>query len=564
MLEVGLSFLASIAFSDYRTRSWRDPDPKIEAALGNKRRLTLGHLLEILRLCSTRGDAGILATCLAVEASSLASLRRFAAVNAGIQDAVDLEAGNLERVVALRLEQTAPTLRWLEGWELLVAYRNRSEGHSASHRWPIEHERYFSITTDSYLSALLDLLGTEAVATLVREHPIGRLESVNYHDGAYQHVVAGEEAGVPFRTVVSMEKSIEDVFTAPEWSVSSGVQLLLSMTHSGEYVMEGPFHDLLEEGVPLAMNVPTRSPTPAPIRLHSSSTTVWRSASASAPGTCGELVQGITGDGRQFHVTCPIRKSATINLRMRPSETPTVTGSREHRKVELAALLTLEHLDLGPHEIVTEHWSDLDVGKGMGSSTADITATVRAIAKATEKEITPEQVAAIATAIESSDGSMFPGINAVEQKSGRLLQRYEWFPQFAITMVIPPLTFNTESADFTGKETHGAVFDVMLQELAAAAEVREGGAFAEAATRSAELNQRYLVNPYFMLLQPKMRNYRADGLVIGHTGTVAGLLFVLDDDAAMEAAVAASIDLQAVLPRDVRVEVSLTPASPQA
>jgi hypothetical protein len=40
----------------------------------------------------------------------------------------------------------------------------------------------------------------------------------------------------------------------------------------------------------------------------SASTSAWAVATASAPGTCGELVQGLLPDGINFHITCPIRK----------------------------------------------------------------------------------------------------------------------------------------------------------------------------------------------------------------------------------------------------------------
>ncbi len=562
MLEVTLAHFASVAFSDYRRRSWRDSDPRIESVIARRRKLSVGHYLELLRSCAGTGDPSIVAACVAVDASELGQVARFSAIVSGIEDAVDLEAGNLERVVALRLEKSAAGLKWMEAWDLLVSYRNRSDGHATAHRWPVEHTSYYELTSEGYLAALVDLLSAEPVTALFRDYPLARLERIVYEEGTYRHLLSGEEAGVPFRTVVSMEKSIEDIFTADEWPVAVGMDILLSVTHSGGYEMQGPFHSLLDRGAPPSISPQDRTPSPVPLQPPSVSTTAWRNASASAPGTCGELVQGVTGDGRHFHVTCPIRKSSTVTARIRAGSVTTVEGARGRSKMDAAAMRTLEVLDLGPHEIVLDHWSDLDVGKGMGSSTADIAATVMAVASAAETQVTPEQIAEIATSIESSDGLMFPGINAVEQKTGRLVAAYEWFPQFAIAMVVPAAVFNTESADFRGKDKHGADFDRILADLEMAARRREADAFAEAATRSAELNQRHLVNPYFVMLRPKIRQYRADGLVVGHTGTVAGLLFAVDDDS-MEAAVAASLDLQSVLPRDVRVEVTLTPPSPE-
>src|SRR4029077_7123590 len=108
-----------------------------------------------------------------------------------------------------------------------------------------------------------------------------------------------------------------------------------------------------------------------------------REGRGTAPGTCGEFAQGILSDGTPFHVTCPINKSATVVAGLRDAKTLKILGLGEHhRKLELAIQYTVELLDLGAVEVTIRHWSDLDIGKGMGSSTADVLAGVRAIADA--------------------------------------------------------------------------------------------------------------------------------------------------------------------------------------
>ena len=87
-------------------------------------------------------------------------------------------------------------------------------------------------------------------------------------------------------------------------------------------------------------------------------------------------------------------------------------------KLEQSLYETARILQLEPLEMRVDHWSDLDVGKGMGSSTADIVAGARAVVAACDCSLSPEQLARIATSIESSDGSMYPGIVAFNQKLG--------------------------------------------------------------------------------------------------------------------------------------------------
>ncbi len=283
-----------------------------------------------------------------------------------------------------------------------------------------------------------------------------------------------------------------------------------------------------------------------------------------APGTCGELVQGFTSEGRPFHVTCPIEKSSTVKVDIRPSERLIIhraDGKAAQDKIRLSVQKTVELLDLEPAEVKVAHWTDLDVGKGMGSSTADVVAAARAVAAAVEKTLTPRQLAKIATSIESSDGSMYPGLVAVNHKNGDMIEQFAWWPQFIVVMIVPARMFNTESANFTGKDRHGDEFDAILSSLAEASGKQEAAAFAHAATRSAALNQRFVPNAYHALLEDRLSEFGADGINVAHTGTITGLLFSASKPEAHKAAAAACIELQEMF-RDARVEMSITPPSP--
>lgn len=281
-----------------------------------------------------------------------------------------------------------------------------------------------------------------------------------------------------------------------------------------------------------------------------------------ARGTCGELMQAFLSDGTPFHITCPIDKTATVSVTLRAAEeTTVVTPSAGFDKMKLALAAGCEYLDLGPHEIRVAHWTDLDVSKGMGASTADIVAGLKALATATGKHLSPADLATISTSVESSDGSMYDGIVAMNHKTGELLRRYTWWPQYIIVMVVPRKRFNTESANFEGKEELGPEFDRLLEGVDHAMAERDAAAVARAATRSAALNQRFVPNPYFALLEGHITQLGAVGLNVGHTGTVAGLLFDADDRGAPKAAAAAVVELQNMFPES-QVETTLTPPRP--
>lgn len=278
-----------------------------------------------------------------------------------------------------------------------------------------------------------------------------------------------------------------------------------------------------------------------------------------APGTCGELVQGVTSAGEHVNVACPIAVYATVEARVAPAEVTRVTGvGAERTKMVLAARRTLSCLQAPPHQIHLDHASELQVGKGLGSSTADITATVRAVAAGLGRPVDPGQIAAIATSIEASDGTMFPGVDAMARDTGRIVRRFGWAPRFVITMVVPPTTLDTGSVEVSGKVGLAAEYDAMLDRLELAAEARDARAFAVEATRSAAMNQAVVPNANHALLVAMLPGFGALGVVVGHTGTVAGLLFAADEGGS-GAAAAAAVELRRVLPDSTRVEVVRTP-----
>ncbi len=559
--EGALAYMASMALSDYRNRRHSDPDPKTESVLARMKRISMGQYLEIFR-AATDAIQPALFDCKLSRPESCVAAGRFSAAFAAIEEAIELEAGNLRKLVTQRLDSPR-RCSWLAFWERLIEYRNRAEGHPAAYNWPVGHADYHAIMTPVLESALVEALTAPHVERVFRDHPVARLANITYQSGRYVHEVAGDDLGLPFHSLISQDRSVTDVWSQESWKARPGCTLMLGKLPSGAYEIDGLLHDLAADGPPGSL-VPGVPDGPRVVVARTRSTSPWRAATRTAAGTCGELVQGFTADGSPFHVTCPISKSATVTVTARPAPEFTITQidpalSKLARALRQAAML----LELEPLEIRVERWSDLDIGKGMGSSTADIVAASRALAAVTDRDISAWQLARIATSIESSDGSMYPGLVAFDQKTGRVLERFAWWPQFVIVMITPQQVFNTESADFSGKEKHGAEFDELLDGLRAAARQRDSLAFAGAATRSAVINQRFVPNPYYAMLADRVESLGALGINVGHTGTVAGLLFDAADESAMKAAANASMELHRLLPSTANVDITLTPRSPE-
>ncbi|MHB8074475.1 GHMP family kinase ATP-binding protein [Desulfosporosinus fructosivorans] len=133
---------------------------------------------------------------------------------------------------------------------------------------------------------------------------------------------------------------------------------------------------------------------------------------ARCPGTCGEWVQGAR-KGIPFLLDCPIDRfsEAKVALNMQATGWDLPLG-------KLKALQVLELLkeDLGLPALSgkVEFLQQLPEGKGMASSTADITAVVAAALIALGEAPVPDRLAHFALRIEPSDSVMFPGITEIE------------------------------------------------------------------------------------------------------------------------------------------------------
>ena len=195
-----------------------------------------------------------------------------------------------------------------------------------------------------------------------------------------------------------------------------------------------------------------------------------------------------------------------------------------------AASLAMKSLNKKWYSIDLERWSDLDIGKGMGSSTADIIATVKAIYSAFNIDTLPTNVLIkIATTIESSDGSMIDGMVAFNHTNGTIYNDFDFYPKFNIVIIIPESTYNTESISFQGKEKHSDQFKDIYDRLLLADKNKDVQEFANCAMLSADLNSEYLPNKYIYKIKKDMlENKLILGYCVGHTGTVCGALFSPD------------------------------------
>lgn len=247
--------------------------------------------------------------------------------------------------------------------------------------------------------------------------------------------------------------------------------------------------------------------------------------SASIPGTCGELVQG-TLDGTPCLVSCPIARYARAEVILTEGEGVNVyppARTKTRRAVEAATAAW----DVSAR--VTVHLQDdLPLGRGYGSSTADIGAALYALAQATGCVPEPQEIARIAVGIEPTDSTLFPGFVLFGHRDGSLCEPLGKAPPLVVIVLDPggqvdTLIFNQGDHRAGLKRLarrHREAFDLLRDGLRRS----DGEAVGKATTLSAETHQSVLFSP---LLEPAKRwaqKVGALGICRAHSGTLLGIL----------------------------------------
>jgi uncharacterized protein involved in propanediol utilization len=169
---------------------------------------------------------------------------------------------------------------------------------------------------------------------------------------------------------------------------------------------------------------------------------------------------------------------------------------------------------------------------GLGSSTSDVAAAVRAVADALGARFSPDETAAIAVEAELASDPVFFGERFVHfaQREGRVIGDLPYpVPGFEIIgFDADPSgggvdTLNLKRPCYTSSELDEIKY--LLDRLRRGLRARDIQIVGEVSTESAKLNQRRLRLRGFDLLVEMAPRIGAVGLQIAHSGSVAGFLF---------------------------------------
>jgi L-threonine kinase len=243
------------------------------------------------------------------------------------------------------------------------------------------------------------------------------------------------------------------------------------------------------------------------------------------PGTCGELVQG-TLDGEPCLISCPIGWYSIATVRFQPCGGWTLPAHAPKTRAALYHGLAYLHRTAS-HGCVRLH-TGLPRGRGYGSSTADIGATLHALGHAAGRRLAVAEVASLAVQVEPSDSSLFPDLALWAHRSGHVYEDLGAPPPFMVVVLDPGGEVDTLA--FNRLDHRQALRHLAPQHRDAFTLLREGlrhgnfEAVGSAATLSATAHQAILPNP---LLPPTLalaHEVQAVGVCRAHSGTLLGLL----------------------------------------
>jgi len=275
----------------------------------------------------------------------------------------------------------------------------------------------------------------------------------------------------------------------------------------------------------------------APGELASAARTAY---AGSCLGTLGELFQGPIRWNGELEIAIaslpfPGRSRCTYELGApNASESETETDGASDglegrpKTARAVALWLAQHgLRLPPGRF--RFRSDLEVGKGMASSTADIVAALRCVGRVVHRRLRAREIMDVLRPVERSD-SVF-----LREGALYLSERHQVVVRFGRTLgytaayLVEPAAVDTEAMRECLLEHYRLslpAYRAALESFIAGAVQRDPYRVAAAATESARLSQRCLPKRCFVAMRSAMQALGADGLFVAHTGSVVGYLYV--------------------------------------
>lgn len=248
-------------------------------------------------------------------------------------------------------------------------------------------------------------------------------------------------------------------------------------------------------------------------------------------GTLGELIQGPFIRNGELHISLislPVKKYSCMHFVHGEDGCldENLAGKDKCRRA-VDIYLSLHRKQL-PHGKWT-HDSELLEGKGMASSTADIVATIRCLDAVFSRCSSIESISAILRQVERSD-SVFLDTYAL-YLSGRqeVVHHFGSAPAFHACYIDEGGRIDTEQVGerlLFHYDRHLSAYAANLDRAINAFLKEDLATIARCSTASAVLGQEAIPKRNLEVLLANQERYQADGVVVAHTGSLLGYLYI--------------------------------------
>lgn len=188
------------------------------------------------------------------------------------------------------------------------------------------------------------------------------------------------------------------------------------------------------------------------------------------------------------------------------------------------------------------HDSELLQGKGMASSTADIVASIRCLDHVFGVESPPGLIADILRQVERSDSVFLDRYALYLSARQEVLRHFSHDPHFHVCYIDEGEAVATEAVTQKLLAHYAAnlpAYQANLDLAVAAFESGDRHQIARCASVSAALAQQVLPKRHYAAIAAQRAAFGAAGLVVAHTGSLVGYLFLAPPDAAALGALSA-------------------------
>lgn len=172
--------------------------------------------------------------------------------------------------------------------------------------------------------------------------------------------------------------------------------------------------------------------------------------------------------------------------------------------------------------------SNIPVGKGLSSSTADMVASIRALENALGIALKRDYIGQRITEIDPNDGLHYENSCAYHHTTGKLIRQYDFVPPLHILGIdlgghVDTVGFNNTSMHWTDGEMDA--YAAMLEEATAAFAAEDTEALCALATRSTQAWQQRMPKRELPLVMDLCADTGALGVINTHSGTFLGLAY---------------------------------------